>query len=49
MIGGFLCLIGVIIGNWGLVLLVFGLFTAFCGGSFAYHGFSHHEVVEKQD
>ncbi len=49
MIGGFLCLIGVIIGNWGLVLLVFGLFTAFCGGSFAYHGFSHHEVIEKQD
>ena len=49
MIGGFLCLIGVIIGNWGLVLLVFGLFTAFCWGSFAYHGFSHHEVVEKQD
>ena len=49
MIGGFLCLIGVIIGNWGLVLLVFGLFTAFCGGAFAWHGFSRREIAETQD
>ena len=47
--GGFLCLLGVITGGWGLVLLVVGLFAAFCGGAFAWHGFSRREIAETQD
>ena len=51
--GGFLCLTGIIInftiGNWGLVLFLFGIFVFIAGALYAYHGFSHHEVIEKQD
>lgn len=51
--GGFLCLTGIIInftiGNWGIVLFLFGIFVFIAGALYAYHGFSHHEVIEKQD
>ena len=51
--GGFLCLTGIIInstiGNWGIVLFLFGIFVFIAGVLYAYHGFSHHEVIEKQD
>ena len=51
--GGFLCLTGIIInstiGNWGIVLFLFGIFVFIAGVLYAYHGFSRHEVIEKQD
>ena len=51
--GGFLCLTGVIIsitiGNWGIVLFLLGIFVFIAGTLYARHGFSRHEVVEKQD
>lgn len=51
--GGFLCLTGIIInftiGNWGIVLFLFGIFVFIAGALYAYHGFSHHEVVEHQE
>ena len=53
LVGGFLCLTGIIInftiGNWGIVLFLFGIFVFIAGALYAYHGFSHHEVIEKQD
>ena len=47
--GGFLCLIGSVLGGWGLLLLCVGIFFCLSGALCVRHGYHHHEVVEKQD
>lgn len=47
--GGLLCLIGAVLGGWGVLLLAVGVFLCVGGFVYARHGFHHHEVVEKQD
>lgn len=49
LVGGFLCLIGAVLGDWGLLLMCIGVFVCIAGMESAHRGYHHHEVVEKQD
>ncbi len=45
-----LCLVGAAVnGGLGILLVVVGFIVAVAGISYVHHGYTHHEVVEKQD
>lgn len=46
----FLCLLGALLGSWGLlVCCVIGIFLGLYGILVIVHGHHHHKIVEKQD
>lgn len=49
MLGGILCVTGVLLDGWGLLLLCAGIFLCGGGAISVHQGYQHHEVVEKQD
>ena len=45
-----LCLVGAAVNGWlGILLAVVGLIVVVAGRGHVHHGYTHHEVVEKQD
>lgn len=50
LLGGILCLAGLLLlGTWGLVLLLIGVPVELGGLLYTRHGYRHHEVVENED
>ena len=45
-----LCLVGAAVNGWlGILLAVAGFIVVVAGLGYVHHGYTHHEVVEKQD
>nr|WP_325304562.1 hypothetical protein [uncultured Dysosmobacter sp.] len=49
ILGIFLCAIGIFLGGWGSLLLIPGIFVTLAGILYAHHGYTRHEVVERED
>jgi hypothetical protein len=49
LLSGILCIVGAVLGDWGLLLLAVGVFLLLGGFMVTRHGFSMHEVVEKKE
>ena len=49
VLGGILCVAGILIGDLAMLLLFFGIAVCIAGIFYARHGHRHHEVVENPD
>ena len=49
VMGGVLCVAGILIGNIGMLLFFGGIAVCIAGIFYARHGHRHHEVVENPD
>jgi hypothetical protein len=49
LLSGILCIVGAVLGGWGLLLLAVGVLLLFGGCLYARHGLSAHEVVDKKE
>lgn len=49
LLGGILCLAGLLLGGFLLLLTAAGIFVVLAGFLYVRRGYNHHEVVEKQD
>lgn len=47
--GGLMCVAGIPLGGWGILLSVVGFFVLLAGLNNVYQGYHHHTVKEKQD
>ena len=47
--GGLLCVAGVLLGGFAILLSAIGFFVLLAGLNNAYQGYHHHTVEEKQD
>ena len=47
--GGPLCMAGIMLGGWGILLSAIGFFVLLAGLNNSYQGYHHHTVEEKQD
>ena len=47
--GGLLCVAGILLGGFAILLSAIGFFVLLAGLNNAYQGYHHHTVEEKQD